>query len=184
MTGRGGSVPNILVTGGAGFIGSHTAKLLAGSGFRRSSMTICRPGTGLPCAGAPLSRAIRCRRNSLSPPSRLSIRPPSSISRRRPMWGIRRGPGKILPQQCLRHTVGSGSQPPDRRPSGHLFLQLRHLWHSRCLADPRRRAATADQSLWPHQADRRTDAGRLFGGLRHALCGAALFQCLRRRSGR
>lgn len=33
MTVRDRSVPNILVTGGAGFIGSHTAKLLAGSGF-------------------------------------------------------------------------------------------------------------------------------------------------------
>ena len=43
--------PAVLVTGGAGYVGSHACKALATSGFRRSPTTTSRPGIAGPSAG-------------------------------------------------------------------------------------------------------------------------------------
>ena len=81
------SASSVLVTGGAGFIGSHTAKLLRGRLSSPSSTTICRPGNALPVRWGPLvhgdilDTAPWSRRSRQHSPER------SSISLPRPMSG-------------------------------------------------------------------------------------------------
>lgn len=51
------SANNVLVVGGAGFIGSHTAKLLAGQGYAPVVYDNLSTGINPPSGGATLSRA-------------------------------------------------------------------------------------------------------------------------------
>ena len=172
----------VLVTGGAGYIGSHACKALAAAGYRPVTYDNLSIGNRWAVRWGPLERgdildAARLHEAFKLPPAGRGAAFRGAGAGRRVDAGAR----ALLPHQ--RHRGGDPARrlPRPRRAGLRLLLDLRGLRHARADADRRGRAAAADQSLRRLQADGRAHPRRLRHGLRAAPRGAALLQRRRRR---
>ena len=107
---------NVLVTGGAGYIGSHTCKILAQEGYQPIAFDNLSLGHTWAAKWGPLEKGI----SSIGP---LSTGPSRSIARRlsalcgvRLRWRVGFRPRKVLSQQCRRLVdAARGAERPRRR---------------------------------------------------------------------
>jgi hypothetical protein len=149
----------ILVTGGAGFIGSHICKALAQSGFKPIAYDNLSTGHADSVRWGPFIEGDILDRGLLKATLkefRAILR--HSLRRQCLCRRIRRRSAQILSQQCRRQPGASGCLPRAEYWRAGIFLQLRHLWRAAAIADPRRNSAGARQSLRTHEADFRNGA--------------------------
>ena len=85
-------------------------------------------------------------------------------------------PGHVLPRQRRGRDRPAGGGPPDRRGAVRLLVDGRGLRHARRVADPRGRAAQADQPVRRDEAHARDRARVVRPGARAAQRDAALLQ--------
>ena len=174
----------ILVTGGAGFIGSHTCKALAAQGYQPVAFDNMSKGQAEFVRWGPLERGDILDPAHLMPPLRAIGRAPSSISPHWPMW-VNPSPRRLptiastskVSSMCSRPCSGTGPTPScsQARAQPTAFLPCCPSPRTRRNARSIRTAArssSASKSL-PMQQRRRS-----------AHRGAALFQRRRRRPGR
>ena len=177
---------SILVTGGAGYIGSHAVKVLRAAGRRRRRL---RQPRGRPSRG---HGARDRRRRGGHPRHRAAPRRHPRASRRRGdalcrlALGRRVGArsGRLLPEQRRRRAVGARRDGGRERAVLRLFLDGRRVRQSRGDADHGVASEAADQRVRRNEAGDRARAAALRDGLRDPIDRAALLQCRRGRSGR
>ena len=163
----------VLVTGGAGYVGSHAAKLLAESGHDVWIVDNLAEGHRAAVGKLPLVVADLLDQPAIT--ELLKKQPHRGGDALRGLRVRRRlGPraGQVLSQQHRRHARAVGRDAGGRRPADRLLQHLRDLRHSHQGADPRRPSAGADQSVRLHEAGDRAGAGRLRARLRPRLRGA------------
>jgi UDP-arabinose 4-epimerase len=184
------SASKVLVVGGAGFIGSHTAKLLSRQGYEpvvydnlsTGHRAAVRWGAFVEGDILDTSRLVATIEEH-NPVAMIhfaasayvgeSVEDPAKYYRNNVcgtqslldacrLTGTR---NVIFSSSCATYGI------PGRLPIGEGEAQ-----HP---INPYGRTKLIDQSIRSHQADRGADAYRLFGRLWAALCGVALFQCVR-----
>ena len=139
--------PAILVTGGAGYIGSHCCRALTAAGYHPVAYDNFSTGhrsfvtgslvTGDLAGQAALARAFAQHR----------YRRGDAFRGIEPGRRVRRRPAEILPQQRRRHAVAARCDARRRlRPPG-VFLDRRGLWQCRQQGAARKLSLRADQSL-------------------------------------
>ncbi len=149
----------VLVTGGAGYIGSHACKALATAGYRPVVFDNLSRGRRAAVRWGPLvegdlaDRARLCAR-----PRRASGDGGHAFRRLRLCRRIGGRSGALLPQQSRRHTVLAGGDARNGCRRDRVLLDLRHLRHPRPRADRRERAAAPGQPLRRDQARDRARA--------------------------
>ncbi len=149
----------VLVTGGAGYIGSHACKALARAGYEpvaydnlgRGHREAVRWGPLVvgDLADAALLEAT-LRRHDIAAVMHFAAFAyvGESVDAAR----------ALFPQQRRRQPRPARGHGPRRGAAHRLLLDLRHLWHPRIDADRRDRAAAPGQSLWREQAHDRAHA--------------------------
>ena len=153
---------NVLVAGGAGYIGSHAVKLLVEAGHRVVAVdNLFRGHARRSIAGPPSSRSTwpTPRPWPSAPPAQGRVRD----AFRRP--GLRRRIGRraagLLRQQHGRHDQPAAGDEGGGREADGLQLDLRHLRRARVDAHRRDHAAGADQSVRLVEVVRGAGAERL-----------------------
>ena len=173
---------NILMTGGAGYIGSHTAKLLAACGHQPDRLR--RPHAG-PRVGGQVGAARTGHARRPGSPARGVRAPPHR--RRRALRRQRAGrrvddePVQVLPQQHRGHAQPARRDARGRRRHHRLLLDVRDLWRSSARADRRDASAGAGQPVRRIEADGGEDAALVRRGVRAEVDRAPLLQRGRRR---
>ena len=182
----GGMAQSILVTGGAGYIGSHACKALARAGYRPVVFDNLSRGHREAVRWGPLVEGDLADSVATVAPRSPSIEVAAvmhfaayayvgeSVS----------DPALYYRNNLVRQPVAARGDAGSGRRRDRLLLDLRDLRHPRRRADPRRRAAAPGQPLWRDQARDRAGAALVRRSLRDALGVAALFQRRRRRFGR
>ena len=172
----------VLVTGGAGYVGSHSCKALAGAGFVPVTYDNLSRGHRYAVKWGPLEVGdIRDRDAPRYRVAHASSGRDPALRRLRLCRRVRRQSGAVLRQQCHRLARPAGSRARGRNRLRRVFEQLHGVRPAAFDAGHRGHAVRADQPLWPHQGDRRGHAWRLSNRLWHALDRAALFQRVRGR---
>ena len=167
----------VLVTGGAGYIGSHTAKLLAAEGFTPVTLDNLERGHAEAVQWGPLVRADLADAAALDAAfAAAPARRGAAFRRLRQCGRVGRRPPALLPQQRGGLLEPPPGDAPRRLRPDRLLLDLRHLRRPRGAADHRGDGETPAQPLWAEQADGRADARRCRGRPRPAPRRAALFQ--------
>ena len=125
------AMSKILVTGGAGYIGSHCCKALAEAGFEPVAFDNLHMGHARRSAGGPHRRRHPRRRRARRGDAA------SAAAGRDPFRGagagrrIDRPSGALLRRQCRRHAQSSRRDAEGRRRRARLLLHLRDLWRAR-----------------------------------------------------
>ena len=162
---------NVLVTGGAGYVGSHAAKLLAREGHEvwvydnlvfghRAAVAPGRLIEGDLLDRAKLEAVLRQRQIDAVMHFAAFAYVGESVT----------DPAKYYQNNVVGTAIGGSL-------AYRLLKHLRHVWRTRGSPDPREPAPKPDQSLWLYQVGHRARAGRLRPGLRLELRGTAVLQC-------
>ena len=151
----------ILVTGGAGYIGSHVVRDLGESGYLPVVLDNLSSGhrRGRALRRAHPGRCCRQRTGRLAP---AQVRHPQRHPFRRFHPGGRIGPPtpEILREQLVQLPAPDQNLPGERGGELHLLLYRRRLRHARKGPRGRNSTAPAHQSLWRFQAGQRNAAAR------------------------
>ena len=173
--------PAILVTGGAGYIGSHCCRALAAAGYHPVIFDNFSTGHRSFVTGSLVEGDLEDKAALATRFRRAQHRRGHALCGIEPGRRIRRRSAEILRQQCRRHTVAARSDARGRMPSPGVFLDRRSLWQCRQQGPARKLSLRADQSLWRLEMDGRADSRGLSRRLRAGIVLPALFQCQRRR---
>ena len=180
------SARSVLVTGGAGYIGSHAAKALSRAGYE---VVVFDNLVGRPSRGGPLRRARRGRHH------RRRRRPRRPRGATRSSRSCTSPPFSTSANRCASRHATTATTSSARlsvleamvAEGVRLFVLLvdvRDLRRADRDADPRDASAAADQQLRRNQAGRRAGAAAFRAGVRAASVALAVFQRGRRRSRR
>ena len=149
----------VLVTGGAGYIGSHTCKYLASAGHVPIVFDDLSQGHEWAVKWGPLERGslndpARARRCSGAPSGR-RCRP---LRRQRAGRRVDDESRQVLPQQHARHLQPARGDARRRRRHHRVLVDVRHLRRPRARADRRDAPAGAGEPVRRVEADGREDA--------------------------
>ena len=176
-------IMNVLVTGGAGYIGSHTAKTLKAAGHEPIVLDNLTYGHHVGGAMGPI-RAGRSRRRRVPQrclrPARHRRRDP--FRRQRVRRRVDDRPAQVLPQQHGQHAEPARHDGRPRRDPHRVLVDVRHLRRPAAHPDRRVAPAGAGEPVRRVEAVRRAHPALVRARVRPALGRAALLQRRRART--